>query len=257
MATVITEECINCGACESECPNVAIYQGDVEYEFGGAMSAALSTDFFYIVPEKCTECVGFFDEEACAVVCPVDCCVPDPARPESEGALLERAKELHADKTFGDDFPSRFKAGGAESPADAPAVAAAPAAPIAAAPAAPVAVAEAVGPSIQDFDVPILCKGCQGEYEVGYRFLAPGTVLRCPHCSVSFSPTQQMFVLVTKRLQSYADEMNVEIDRYTELVERERARLDVAATKVQRAVRGELRSITTPLTERPKRSMFG
>lgn len=261
MATVITEECINCGACESECPNVAIYQGGVEYEFQGAMNAAIANDFFYIVPEKCTECVGFFDQEACAVVCPVDCCIPDPARPESEAALLDRAKVLHADKEFGDDFPSRFKGEGAAAPVDAstaPAAAPAPApaaAPVAAAAAAP--AAEPVGPSIQDFDVPILCKGCQGEYEVGYRFLAPGTVLRCPYCAVSFSPTQQMFVLVTKRLQSYADQMNIEIDRYTETVERERARLDVAASKVQGAVRSELRTITTPLTERPKRSMFG
>ena len=71
MATVITEDCINCGACEPECPNTAIYQGGVEYDWNGAKSPALSNDFFYIVPEKCTECVGFFDEEACAVVSPV------------------------------------------------------------------------------------------------------------------------------------------------------------------------------------------
>ena len=27
MATMITEECINCGACEPECPNEAITEG--------------------------------------------------------------------------------------------------------------------------------------------------------------------------------------------------------------------------------------
>ena len=27
MAIVITDECINCGACEPECPNTAIYEG--------------------------------------------------------------------------------------------------------------------------------------------------------------------------------------------------------------------------------------
>ena len=27
MAIKITEECINCGACEPECPNNAIYEG--------------------------------------------------------------------------------------------------------------------------------------------------------------------------------------------------------------------------------------
>ena len=26
MAIIITDECINCGACEPECPNTAIYE---------------------------------------------------------------------------------------------------------------------------------------------------------------------------------------------------------------------------------------
>lgn len=144
MATVITEDCINCGACEPECPNVAIFQGGVEYEWGGATQAALSDDFFFIVPEKCTECVGFFDQEACAVVCPVDCCLPDPARPEDEAALLVRAKQLHPGTEFGDDFPSRFKEGGGGS---APAAAPAAGAPAAAAAPAPAPAAAAAAPA--------------------------------------------------------------------------------------------------------------
>lgn len=75
MATKITEECINCGACEPECPNTAIYSGGTQYELNGQKFDALSSDFYYIVPEKCTECVGHFDQEQCAAVCPVDCCV--------------------------------------------------------------------------------------------------------------------------------------------------------------------------------------
>ena len=47
MATVITEECINCGACEPECPNTAIYQGGVEYELDGSKVAALNEEIFY------------------------------------------------------------------------------------------------------------------------------------------------------------------------------------------------------------------
>ena len=31
MANKITEDCINCGACEPECPNGAISQGDGTY----------------------------------------------------------------------------------------------------------------------------------------------------------------------------------------------------------------------------------
>jgi ferredoxin len=111
MATIITQECINCGACEPECPNTAIYQGGVEYDLAGAKRPALQGEIFYIVPEKCTECVGFFDYEACAAVCPVDCCVTDPDRPETEDALMARARELHPDKAFDEAFPSRFSPG--------------------------------------------------------------------------------------------------------------------------------------------------
>ena len=94
MATHITEECINCGACEPECPNEAISEGD---------------EIYVIDPDLCTECVGFHDYEACQAVCPVECCLPDPERREEEGALFERAKKIHADKSFPADFPSRFK----------------------------------------------------------------------------------------------------------------------------------------------------
>ena len=33
MAIIITDECINCGACEPECPNNAIYEGGEEWRF--------------------------------------------------------------------------------------------------------------------------------------------------------------------------------------------------------------------------------
>ena len=95
MATMITEECINCGACEPECPNEAISEGD---------------GLYIIDPSRCTECVGHFDEEQCAAVCPVDCCVPDPNNVETENSLLQRAMQVHPNKTFPQtDFPSRFR----------------------------------------------------------------------------------------------------------------------------------------------------
>jgi ferredoxin len=85
MATTITEECINCGACEPECPNGAISQGE---------------DIYLIDAKLCTECVGFHAEEACATVCPVDCCIPDPNNPESEEQLYGRLGSIHPDKQF-------------------------------------------------------------------------------------------------------------------------------------------------------------
>ena len=114
MAIIITEECINCGACEPECPNNAIYEGGVEWAFedgtnisgsvqlmdGSTLDASerqapISDDLYYIVPDKCTECVGFHEEPQCAAVCPVDCCVPDPDHEETEEQLLAKKEKLH------------------------------------------------------------------------------------------------------------------------------------------------------------------
>jgi ferredoxin len=126
MATVITSDCINCGACEPECPNTAIYAGGVSWDLNGQSSPAIAQDIYYIVPSKCTECVGFHDHEACAAVCPVDCCIPDPNIPESQDVLLQRARTLHPELTIPDDAPSRFhKEGGDAAPAAAPVPAAA------------------------------------------------------------------------------------------------------------------------------------
>ncbi|GAB4292356.1 MAG: 4Fe-4S dicluster domain-containing protein [Ignavibacteriaceae bacterium] len=77
MAYRITEECINCGACEPECPNNAIYEGGSQWEkdgqtFGEGSGDFYSNDYYYIVPDKCTECEGFHDEPQCVSVCPVD-----------------------------------------------------------------------------------------------------------------------------------------------------------------------------------------
>ncbi|MBN2223794.1 MAG: 4Fe-4S binding protein [Deltaproteobacteria bacterium] len=55
MSYKITDECIMCGSCESECPVNAISEGD---------------DMYKIDPDTCTDC------GSCADVCPVDACVP-------------------------------------------------------------------------------------------------------------------------------------------------------------------------------------
>jgi len=73
------------------------------------MHPALMQDVYFIVPEKCTECVGFFDQEQCAAVCPVDCCVPNPDDPETEEQLIAKARVIHPEQTFEADFPSRFR----------------------------------------------------------------------------------------------------------------------------------------------------
>lgn len=265
MATVITEECINCGACEPECPNTAIYQGGVEYDWNGAKSAALSEEIFYIVPEKCTECVGFYDYEACAAVCPVDCCVPDPERPETEEVLLQRAREIHPDKEFADDAPSRFRKSG--TPAEAPsgdadqADQADQADGAAAPPRAPSTAAQTLAAlpvfDPADFDVRFLCRTCGGYYAVAYRHLSPGKILRCPHCGVSFNPGQRLYLAISQRLDAYAEQLNVEIDRHNLQVEVEQILFEENVADIRASAEREVERLVLDATEPPKKSIFG
>ncbi|WP_346237325.1 4Fe-4S dicluster domain-containing protein [Niabella insulamsoli] len=114
MAIKITDECINCGACEPECPNNAIYEGGVEWAISDGTSVngefklmngnvvdahfknePLAVDTYYITPDKCTECQGFHEEPQCASVCPVDCCVPDEMYEETVEQLMEKKEKLH------------------------------------------------------------------------------------------------------------------------------------------------------------------
>lgn len=114
MAIKITDECINCGACEPECPNNAIYEGAMDWRFSDGTDLSgyvvghnghsaeadepqepISDDVYFIVTDKCTECKGFHDEPQCAAVCPVDCCVPDEDHPETEAELLAKKEMLH------------------------------------------------------------------------------------------------------------------------------------------------------------------
>ncbi len=116
MAIKITDACINCGACEPECPNTAIYEGgmpwnmaegtslkgEVKLMAGNMVDAEnsiqpISEEFYYISPDKCTECKGFHEEPQCAAVCPVECCVPDENNVETEKDLLTKKAFLHCE----------------------------------------------------------------------------------------------------------------------------------------------------------------
>jgi len=54
---IVTSSCTGCSACEPECPNQAIIE---------------KNGTFLIKPEKCTECIGHFDDPQCVAACPVD-----------------------------------------------------------------------------------------------------------------------------------------------------------------------------------------
>lgn len=94
MAVIITDECISCNACEAECPNTAIYSSGMSYNLGGTEYPALSEDHTYIVPDKCTECVGFYDEPQCIPACPTEAILKDVNNVETKDQLTAKKEKL-------------------------------------------------------------------------------------------------------------------------------------------------------------------
>ena len=64
-------------------PSVAISQG---------------TEIYVIDPDKCTECVGHFDEPQCVAICPVSCIPLNPDRVETKEELQQKYQRLTAGK---------------------------------------------------------------------------------------------------------------------------------------------------------------
>ena len=101
------------GPAEPECPNNAIYEGGVEWQFRWNYrhgQAARWTDLHRCRPAKCADqcrhllhrsqqsvpsARGFHEEPQCAAVCPVDCCVPDEAYQETVDELMAKKSRLH------------------------------------------------------------------------------------------------------------------------------------------------------------------
>ncbi len=96
MSVRITDDCINCSACETECPVHAIMP---KLNFAGKRPKYLnnlfmakyyqSFDHYYINPSKCNECRNVYPEPRCNTVCPVSCCISSE---ESSEAELARTK---------------------------------------------------------------------------------------------------------------------------------------------------------------------
>jgi Pyruvate/2-oxoacid:ferredoxin oxidoreductase delta subunit len=223
MATMITNDCINCGACEPECPNNAISQGET---------------IFVIDPQLCTECVGFHDYEACAAVCPVDCCVTDPNNIETEEVLIARARVVHPETPFDDSFESRFRKGQGKSP---------PAGANKTAPAQPAAAATSPGnvapsqtvpgsaasvyaesdvhfvplPDIGSWNIPVRCIKCHQPHVEPVGNFMIGNVIFCPHCNKSMVVRDNLNFHIRTLLKDSYDKWETDKNEFQAKRERE------------------------------------
>ena len=71
MTMIITDDCINCGACAVECPTEAIYEPGESYKLNGKFFNPVSNEHLFIVTETCDECAGS-NKTKCIAVCPMD-----------------------------------------------------------------------------------------------------------------------------------------------------------------------------------------
>nr|BET44396.1 MAG: YfhL family 4Fe-4S dicluster ferredoxin [Candidatus Aschnera chinzeii] len=80
MSLLITNKCINCDMCRQECPNQAIIFDSEQY---------------YINPDLCTECIGYYDKPTCQTVCPIkNTIIYDTNNYESKESLLKKFIKL-------------------------------------------------------------------------------------------------------------------------------------------------------------------
>jgi ferredoxin len=254
MATMITEDCINCGACEPECPNNAISAGDPVY---------------VIDPLLCTECVGFHDYEACAAVCPADCCVTDPDNTETEEALFARAKTLHQEIDFGETFESRFrKSESKEGEAQPSENGSSPAAEHGASPdSAAAGAGQGTGidmgtldlsalalPDAGDWEITARCFKCNETYSVTAKRFLIGNVLFCPHCFKSMVVKDSLNFQVrstlkeshdgwSKRLEEFQVKREKEIKEFQQKLEDKAKALEKEREQVIQTVQGQLKQI--------------
>jgi cobalamin biosynthesis Co2+ chelatase CbiK len=71
---------VKCGTCELKCPNWAISEGD---------------EIYVIDPDKCTECLGFYDSPKCVETCPVNAVQLNKDLGEDYDQLMAKWHRLH------------------------------------------------------------------------------------------------------------------------------------------------------------------
>lgn len=112
---MITDRCINCGYCEQECPNQAIYEPGMKWSISEGttlegtvtlyngreveadkMLDSISDKYYFIIPEKCAECKAVHEEPQCRVVCPdPESIIAHPEYGESDNTLRHKQTWLN------------------------------------------------------------------------------------------------------------------------------------------------------------------
>jgi ferredoxin len=98
LSVKITNDCINCSACETECPTGAVLPrlkdpGNRSLFINNNFLAKswASYDHYFINPYTCNDCEGFYTSPRCNKVCPVSCCIAEEEA-ETHGSQMVKIK---------------------------------------------------------------------------------------------------------------------------------------------------------------------
>jgi len=170
----------------------------------------------------------------------VDVCVTDPNNIESEEVLMARARELHPEVNFPENFESRFRKGqgkaapSATEPAPPPgapaaaqiAAATAPTAPSTAVPVNPLAETDVHYiqlPEIDSWSIPLRCFKCNQVQTQNVKNFTIGNVIFCPYCNKSMVVRDNLNYHIRTLLKDAYDQWQKVQGEFAARRERERA----------------------------------
>ena len=94
MALLLPPNVSHCGACLPECPNEAIFETRSDAGRRETMwrRSGSGRRYYVITHDRCTECVGHFDEPHVQRFVRSICCISDPSYPEPPDVLLRKRR---------------------------------------------------------------------------------------------------------------------------------------------------------------------
>jgi hypothetical protein len=99
-------------------------------------------------------------------------------------------------------------------------------------------------PALEDWEVPISCFRCSGEFSVAFQYLRPGTVLHCPHCFGSFVPNTALYQGIARRLTKFYDSWTKSFAEFCERRAHELEQFETGQRAALDALRADIRGIS-------------
>ena len=95
----------------------------------------------------------------------------------------------------------------------------------------------------EEWEIPVRCFRCEGEYEVPATYFKAGTVFYCPHCQGSLVPTLSMVRVVEATIAQFHAKWEAAFDTFREKRQREIAQFEEKQRHELEAFTSHLRNV--------------